>query len=494
MGKYVIDKPLISGLGAADRDALNAPILSDCYGVRPTPAGLLPEVDIPAFPVSVTWPFPQIIRGTRRTFFAFETALHLVNTGIPNWIGGPALTVSDAQAPTTQLSLVAGGGQWHFVDLGLSWILVNGKQAVWHLEGDPYLHVGIPAVHGEDVHFPKTATQHRGRVVFGNTGAWHYGWNAFWNGLMSKAPTGMTSNLASGSNLVFWTSVGDARLLWQYILGPTYFTEAEVKHQWRRNDCGWMVMPWEGVVHRTLPLGDSVVVYGDNGIAALVRAGETYGLREIAKVGCAGRSAAFGTDAGHIFLDTTGCLWSLRPDLSVEKLGYRQHFSTMLTGTPVIVHDASEGEFWISDGVTSYVLTTSGLARAQQRPTSMAVAGGVIKAFANKSAALDDRRVVTNRTDLGSRLSKHVWGIEIGCNDPSSYEVTLEFRNNANNVMRTRGPVTPDANGFASCNATCTELAIRVTCPSELPMDLDYIAVHFNELGAKTCARDVVGG
>ena len=102
----------------------------------------------------------------------------------------------------------------------------------------------------------------------------------------------------------------------------------------RQNLSGSMPMPWEGDVLRIMPLGDKVIVYGDNGITALqlastTGAASTYGQVPIEATGL--RTARSLTTNGkedegsvHYFINNTGWLCSLDSNLKVTRLGYKE--------------------------------------------------------------------------------------------------------------------------------------------------------------------------
>ncbi len=102
----------------------------------------------------------------------------------------------------------------------------------------------------------------------------------------------------------------------------------------RQNLSGYMPMPWEGNVLELMPLGDKIIVYGDNGITAMALvsaqdAASTYGQVPVYPSGLHGQGAM--TTEGnseeifrHYFVDKTGWLNVLNSDLQVKQLGYKE--------------------------------------------------------------------------------------------------------------------------------------------------------------------------
>lgn len=102
----------------------------------------------------------------------------------------------------------------------------------------------------------------------------------------------------------------------------------------RQNLSGYMPMPWDGDVLRIQPLGDKVIVYGDNGITALqltstTGAASTYGQVPIEETGLlTARSLTTNGKENegsvHYFINNTGWLCSLDNNLKVTRLGYKE--------------------------------------------------------------------------------------------------------------------------------------------------------------------------
>lgn len=112
---------------------------------------------------------------------------------------------------------------------------------------------------------------------------------------------------------------------------------AEENDQTRRNLSGYMPMPWEGSIQKIAPLEDKVIVYGDNGVTAMVLASavgtaSTYGQKPVSESGIKeqGAMAMNGKNeqaTTHYFVDKTGWLNMIDVGLVVNRLGYKEFLS-----------------------------------------------------------------------------------------------------------------------------------------------------------------------
>lgn len=201
-------------------------------------------------------------------------------------------------------SLVVGsippGLMWSMADFGEYLLFTNGNINLIRdpTTGDFNVDIGIV--------FPvaRSICAHRGRLILGGP---------------KRYPT------ADGyhRNWVAWSDVNSID-----------FISATNLTQTRQNLSGYMPMPWEGDVLRVIPMNDKVVVYGDNGITAIVLASasgisSTYGQAPIRETGLLSDRAATTNgeqDEGtlHYFLDNTGWLCEMNNDLQVKRLGYKE--------------------------------------------------------------------------------------------------------------------------------------------------------------------------
>lgn len=203
-------------------------------------------------------------------------------------------------AITLLIDTIPPGLMWSVADFGEYILFTNGNN---NLIRDPS--TGLFAV-DTGVIFPvaRCICAHRGRLLLG-------------------APKRYPSLDGNHSNWAAWSDINSIR-----------FVSATELDLARQNLSGFMPMPWEGDVLRIVPLGDKVIVYGDNGITALqlastTGAASTYGQVPIESTGLlTARSLTTNgkEDEGsvHYFINNSGWLCTLDSKLKVTRLGYKE--------------------------------------------------------------------------------------------------------------------------------------------------------------------------
>jgi hypothetical protein len=138
-----LTRHLANGLRPDDRTARNQRFLVQCQNIRLTKigeettpttftpitspfadgylAGLTPSI-------TVSFPFPQIFKGSEVTLLADVEHLYYATEGT-NWTIAAAVT-RDGYA-TTSAKTISAGSSWHFADFGRSWALFNGVSTVF---------------------------------------------------------------------------------------------------------------------------------------------------------------------------------------------------------------------------------------------------------------------------------------------------------------------------------------------------------------------------
>jgi hypothetical protein len=185
----------------------------------------------------------------------------------------------------------------------------------------------------------------------------------------------------------------------------------------RMNTAGWMPMNWAGEVYDVRRLGNSILVSGSGGVTALLPVAEpTIGFRRIdlLKSGLLAVEAVGGggDDTSPVLLISEfGEAWLVKPDLSMENLGYVEFFSALGSDT-VVTYSDHEKVFFISDGTVSYMLTQFGLSTVFQCVSNVQSYGGTlisaVKALTDVTAYAK-----TEPTDFGLRAIKSIGLVEL---------------------------------------------------------------------------------
>ena len=227
---------------------------------------------------------------------------------------------------------------------------------------------------------------------------------------------------APGINWVWGSSVGAADWMmlfddelhgdWQFW---TYHWRERVEFYtdlWRRNQMFMRPMPWRGYVWNVKPLGDTVMVYGQDGVAALTfHDSGIVGMKPIQRyperLGLMGRDTVAGNDDVHVMQSSDGDLWQITPDLVAQKLKYNWVLPTEPEGTrSAMSYEPLEQEFYISNAEESVVeedtLVYTGYVRYVAADSEAETPDGTTweTAYLTIQEAIDD--VDTNRgTDYG---------------------------------------------------------------------------------------------
>lgn len=214
-------------------------------------------------------------------------------------------TVLYSYAGGTLTALLTGlpsGQLWSHIDFGKYVVFGNGNV---NLIRNTTTGVFI-ADYGVIVPLASAMCKHKGRIVLG-------------------APTSYPDPLSDSSNVVAWSDIMSIE-----------FLRETSPDQIRQNLSGWLRMGWEGQIWKLIPMGDKVIVYGDNGITALVPisneiVASSYGKVAVHDIGLRNRGAACQAgenerDSLHYFIDATGWLYALDETLRPQKIGFKELF------------------------------------------------------------------------------------------------------------------------------------------------------------------------
>lgn len=447
---FNIETALRNGLRPDARQPLNSEHMTYMKNVKPSEMGAVsPEsvtypIDTPA--LSVSWPFPQLFRGRSVTLLAYGTSVYLVDES--DWSTTLLATYDWANWSSTKS--ITAGGPWHFMDFHTTWMLFNGNCQVFKVGYSSKTFV-------QDAVTITTGTNwNDGRAVYAGFDTSDFrssGWASFLEEYSGNAPEEIQAALSftagADKNWVWWSTIGGGDLLWLFdhnlmVYGSLYDQATTgygpdnpyVFALWARNECGVMPMPHQGRVIQVRQLGDSLVVYGEDGVNALYSDGSgAVGQRPILGlgrgVGIACRSAAGGGYDRHVFVDKAGELWTITPDLKAERLGYGEFFAPMLTNDIVVSFDPLESDYWISDENECYVLSRTGLGGPMSvRPTNLErdSDGYLSGAALGLDASSTEVHMCSGAFDLSERGTKHVAEIASAYSGLTSGQVRVGYK------------------------------------------------------------------
>lgn len=433
----VFEEGLRKGLRRDEFSPAGDQQLIECRNLRPRSIGLMPLNTITnPFAAVVAWPFPQVLVGRNFKLLATSTEIY---------------TCSALWAVTLVLgSITAGTCCWDWADFGDFLLLTNGSKMVKRT-GDTGVwssFASVTAIPGM-----KTICNFRGQAIGGNiTTTWH----------------------DCGSNYIVWSDIGSAS-----------FTP-ELK-----NEAGYTMMPFSGAVLRVLPLGDSVIVYGENGIVVLKPAQQYFAMAELLPVGIPSKGAVGGSDHGHVFVDYNGEVWKLGRDLKPQKLGYQEYTTLMDASKIMVSYNGGDDEYYISDGVYGYLLTPWGLCQTYQLVTSIAFVGGQLVGV-TKSDGVTTRQVVTDVMDFGIRSFKTVTALEFGARGASAVYGAVDWRSALSGSFARSTWLTVNPTGFVTPIVTANDF--RLCIKSAADIELRYIIARVKNVDRRAMRGVLVTG
>ena len=201
-------------------------------------------------------------------------------------------------ALTELLTGLTAGGLWSCGDFGKYLVFTNGAVNLVR-----NITTGVFATDTGTV-FPlaKTLCRFRGRLALG--------------GPINYPVTGDWSNRVAVSDI-----------------GSKKFANSTNLDVVRQNLSANFTMSWSGQVLRVMPLGHpNIIVYGDNGISALVSVGQYFRLTHLSDIGIKEQGAVCSngcsnSSTAHYFVDKAGYLCIITPDLAIKRLDYREYMA-----------------------------------------------------------------------------------------------------------------------------------------------------------------------
>lgn len=491
-----LSESLRVGLRQADdqpRNSLQPELLKGC---EVTQSGLryfkqvqdaIASAELTANSVTKDHPFPQIFRNAGVTLLADATKVFTVDEA---WELAQ-LTTYDLYTPANTKGITS-GGPWHFVDVGLGWMLLNGACQVFKSTA-----VEANKTFVQDTVTIKTGCGWRGRVFlagFDPTDFWLSSWSTEWASVASKWLTEYALS-APGKNWVWWSNIGGGNTtnLFLPTLAQTgVFSGAHGSdkklylEQAMMLQSGMMPMPWPGEVLCVKPVRTGVVVYTENGVALLRHLGNeiapTFGLTELLDFGIASRGAVGGNLDEHLFVDNAGRAWAINGEGQVKFLGYEEYLSEMVEQNMTVVYDPREGYYYISghDGDSTdlaYLYGPNGLSRVNQRVTSGFNAEG---AFVGIGEAIADNNFLYKSEvfDGGSRQVKTLKYVTVGGSNLQGTSAKVYYRNDGYSSFSSK-TVALDSRGMALMEISGVEFQVELSDTDYSNIEVDSLNIEF---------------
>ena len=435
--------------------------------------------------LSVSWPFPQLIRGEHKTYLFHATSIEEVNES--TWARTPLVTYDQENANATKA--ITSGGQWHFVDLKNSWYAFNGQCTVFQVGLDELSGLS-EKVFVQDTVTIETGCQHeeKGQTIFvGGFDSSNF-WSNWDDFLTSLSVSGIETSFDDvGQNYILQSSFGGGDFpLWLFhpkLSGYTFDLSPEEKEYifnvLRRNEFSLRPLSFQGKVLRLAPLGDHIIAYQEDGVTALTF-GETYKPLPLIKVGVDGRSAVLPGKERHFFLDTKGLLWSIGKNLEISRLGYEEFFSASLGEDHNFFEDPEEKVYYFNSPSVKVVLG-SVFSTHEEEATSGAFIDGT---FQGVSSTISDTEFLLKTTSISFERPgfKTITGVSVYGKYPFGGKLRISYRARMEDGFSNTAWKPLNRRGFAAFEITGVEFEVALRFPSYSGVEVDGMEVTYQPL------------
>ena len=429
---------------------------------------------------------------------AYADSLELITEGAPYWTRA-AITTYDAYNEGSTKSITS-GGTWQLIDFFNVWYLLNGSCLVFQTNEKGMFGL-TDKVLVNDTIIVSAGCDFRGRAMFGGFDPL-IDWSQVWEHY-GTLPVSMDESMELGAGFVLWTTIGGGDLpgLFDKLKAPYgVFTEDETAgltdslfvDLWKRNEIGFMPMPWQGTINHLKPLGNSVVAYGRQGIAVLrpLSGGLTgFGMEQMSSLGITSRGAVGGDENHHLVVASDGALYMVGGERKISRLGYRDILAPMIGQEIVVVYNPQLDEFFISGSTVggdplSFLLTKAGLGESPQQVTSAHYAEGD---FLDDTTGEDKEAiVVSDDLDFSIRDMKMITTIEIGAETTDDIHVAIDWRMNKNDVYSRSKWVKVNSHGFARVQKSGVEMRVCLKIADYAGTEIDYVNAKWQLSGKRT--------
>uniref|UniRef100_A0A6H1ZC64 Uncharacterized protein n=1 Tax=viral metagenome TaxID=1070528 RepID=A0A6H1ZC64_9ZZZZ len=395
--ELIIDEALKNGLTPFRTTPFNSQLLHEFLGFRCGKGGVekYETKDNPLPPITdilYDWPFPQFITGERYNFL-------IVRDSITNLEDIVYLVSDDMNTVTHIFSIdqltfgqgtlmeVADFGEYAFMTNGVIMIYWDIGLADWH-----------EIVASPTIPMMRTICNFKGQAVGGN--------------VVSDWPS--AANPQCDDKYYIWSRIGELD-----------FTISG------RNEEGYRRDPFGGTIYHTRRLGDNVIGYSSKGITMLSPVSSpaaTFGFTELDDVGLINQGAMNGNLDRHVYVGEDYILREVTRQ-GVKELGYESYMSELDSNDVIVSYDRKLKDFYISDGVRTFLLSSNGLSEIPQHPSAIWRRNSETYMLPD---AVDDYKasITTEPFDMGYSGQKTIFSMETDLLLADSPEVAVDYYTN----------------------------------------------------------------
>jgi len=431
------------------------------------------------------------------TFLAGSTSLSLVDE--TDW-SSEAVTLYDYITEDDSLTFTS-GGVWHMADAGKFVMLFNGADIIFVS--------GTETMFGEDAKYyivtdrtVNTGCYFKGRIMMAGFNPADF-WSAQWQSVMEELTETLAFDISTimerEANLIAWSAIGGGDVL--DIFYPERAIKGLIKEAelgltdpmfldyWKRNDCGMHPATFQGEVLCVRQLGETVIAYGEDGISMLSPATvefPTFGVTHVASLGVHGRGAIGGDIHQQLLVDKAGVVWRMSSE-GLQRLGYEEYTADMLDGTIVVSMDTREGEFYISDGNETLIVTPFGAGKSPYHPTSIEIVDGDLIGIFDTDESTESI-LVSDVFDFRNSDLKTVTTVELGLRKGSEADVyiALDSRYDTHSAFTRSDWIPVNSEGWGRVQKTAKQFRLCIKATDYTDFQLDYANIKWQQAGLRT--------
>lgn len=443
----IIDEALLKGLKPDTTVPRNSPFLQDCLGFRigkkaiegfeflynPLPLTLN---------MSYSWPFPQLLKQERYKILIVRDSI----TNLEDVVYSLDEYYNAIQIFAIDELTFGKGSLMELADFGEYAYMTNGVIMIyWDTTVNDWQEVIASAT----IPMMRTVCNFKGQMI-------------------------------GGCVLSTWHDCDETSIVWSKI-GEVDFTPD------LKNEAGYRRDPFGGEVYHVRRLGDNVVVYSSKGITLMnpvTSPAATFGFKEMREVGLKNRGAMNGDFNQHLFVDLEDTIWRLDSN-GLKELGYSEYMKELDAGDVIVNFNQYKGDFYISDGVKSFLLSPNGLTEYPYQVSTVWYDDEDGHGLCGLPETIDppthEPLIVSHIIDMGYGGQKTIFLIELGASVMSGAKVAIDWRMSPLSDFQRTTFVPVNNEGIASLIVAGTEFRICVRSDSFIRdlSSLDYINVRW---------------
>ena len=444
-----IDEALLTGLKTEIRIPRNSPVLHECLGFRIGKRAIegIESLSNPlpvALPMHYNWPFPQFLKQESWKILVVRDAVNMediVYSFDANYNATQIFAIDELTFGQGTLMELADFGEYAFMTNGvlmLYWDPTLGPAGDWDEK------TSIPTIQ-----MMRTICNFKGQMIGGCVlSAWH----------------------DCDEKFIVWSDIGSVDFT------PT-----------RRNEAGYRRDPYGGEIYHVRRLGDDVIVYSSTGITRMFPSqahAATFGFSEIHNVGLKNRGAMNGDINQHLFVDLEDSVFKLNKE-GLKELGYIGYVEELNAEDNIITFNPYKGDFYISDGVKSLLLSPNGMTNYPYEVSAVWYddedGHGLCGFPETPNPMTHEPIVVSHVIDMGYRGQKTIFSIELGASAMIDAEIAIDWRMSSIASFQRTAFAPVNNEGVATLIAAGTEFRICVKSKYFVrdTSELDYITLRW---------------